>query len=158
MSATQTHTNDDDRADRRRKMLGTLTIMPVAAMAERYAALGALPQALPVRGPEIGLVMLNGRMGGGGAPFKLGEASVTRATVRIESGEIGQAMVLGRETHKAQMIAHLDALWQHDDWRGIVEREVVVPAMEIEEAAVRDRAEETAATRVDFFTLARGED
>jgi alpha-D-ribose 1-methylphosphonate 5-triphosphate synthase subunit PhnG len=139
-------------------MLGTLSMMPVAAMAKCYAALGAVPPAQPVRGPEVGLVMLNGRMGGGGAPFKLGEASVTRATVRIEGGEVGQAMVLGRETHKAQMIAHLDALWQRDDWREVVERDVVAPAMAMEEAAVRDRAEETAATRVDFFTMARGED
>ena len=33
-----------------------------------------------LRGPETGLVTVRGRIGGGGAPFNTGEATVTRAT------------------------------------------------------------------------------
>ncbi|UEM24194.1 phosphonate C-P lyase system protein PhnG (plasmid) [Skermanella mucosa] len=118
----------------------------------------AIPEALPVRGPEVGLVMLRGRIGGGGSPFNLGEATVTRASVRLSSGEVGHAIVLGRDTAKAGIAAHLDALWQRDDWRDRIEANVVGPAIAAEAAADRVLAEETAATRVDFFTMARGED
>lgn len=106
----------------------------------------------------MGLVMLRGRAGGGGAPFNLGEVSVTRATVRLETGEVGHAMILGRDAKKARMAAHLDALWQHADWRERIEADVIEPTLEAQAAADRVRAEETAATQVDFFTLARGDD
>ena len=119
---------------------------------------GEIPEAVTVRGPEVGLVMLRGRIGGDGSPFNLGEATVTRASVRLTSGEVGHAIVLGRDTAKARLAAHLDALWQRDDWRSRVEATVVGPAIAAEAAADRVLAEETAATRVDFFTMVRGED
>ncbi|MBC7801444.1 MAG: phosphonate C-P lyase system protein PhnG, partial [Gemmatimonadaceae bacterium] len=40
------------------------------------AADGRLPAYTRLRGPEAGLVMLQGRAGGTGQPFNLGEASV----------------------------------------------------------------------------------
>lgn len=143
----------------RQRALNAFAIAPAALLAERYAALGkTAPEAIAVRRPEVGLVMLRGRAGGGGAPFNLGEASVCRATVRLASGEVGHAMILGRNADKAWMAAHLDALWQHPDWRERVEREIVAAALEADAAALSEQADETAATRVDFFTVARGED
>ena len=143
----------------RRRAMGALACMPVSLLAERYRALsGAAPAAQPVRGPEVGLVMLRGRAGGGGAAFNLGEASVVRATVTLATGEVGHAVVLGRDKGRARMAAHLDALWQRPDWRSRVESEVVTPGLAAEAAAAEVRAEETEATRVDFFTLVRGED
>ena len=67
-----------------------------------------------VRGPETGLVMVRGRAGGGGNPFNLGEATVTRATVRLETGEVGHAYCLGRDGDKAVIAACFDALLQRD--------------------------------------------
>ena len=143
----------------RQRALGALARMAPALMAERYAAIMAVaPPAQPVRGPEVGLVMLRGRTGGGGAAFNLGEASVVRATVRLASGEVGHAIILGRETEKARMAAHLDAIWQRPEWRRRVEDEFVTPSLAAEAAQTNRRAEETEATRVDFFTLVRGED
>lgn len=150
----ETRTTEDDR----RRSMGALACMP-AAMAERYAALAPLlPTAVPVRGPEVGLVMLRGRMGGGGAAFNLGEASVVRATVKLGSGEVGHAVVLGRDADHARRAAHLDAVWQRPDWRSRIEEEFVEPALAAEAAETARRAEEAEATRVDFFTLVRGED
>ena len=88
----------------------------------------------------------------------LGEASVVRATVRLDSGEVGHAVVLGRDTGHARMAAHLDALWQCPAWRARVEGEVVAPGLAATSSETGIRAEETEATRVDFFTLVRGED
>ena len=49
----------------------------------------AVPRYEELRTAETGLVMLRGRIGGDGAPFNLGEATVTRAAVRLASGEVG---------------------------------------------------------------------
>ncbi len=142
----------------RREMMRTLSQASPEELAEAVAGLGGLPSHVAVRAPEIGLVMLRGRMGGDGAPFNLGEATVTRAVVRIESGEVGFSYVLGRAPEKARTAAVIDALWQAVDGREKVEAAVLAP-LRARQAARRARiAAETAATRVDFFTLVRGED
>ena len=80
-----------------------------------------------MRGPETGLVMLRGRIGGGGAPFNFGEATVTRATVRLPGGAIGHSYALGRDKEKARLAAIADALWQDPAERADVEAKVLAP-------------------------------
>lgn len=116
-----------------------------------------LPPCKNLRQPEQGLVMVRGRIGGDGAPFNLGEATIARAAVRLESGEVGFGYTLGRNVAKAQLIALCDALIQSDDYRDAIEAKVLAPLREGIVAAQRERAEQTAATRVDFYTLVRGE-
>lgn len=110
-----------------------------------------------IRAPEIGLVMLRGRMGGDGAPFNLGEATVTRAVVELATGERGYGQFLGRDPARAEQAAILEALAQRATDRATVEQEVLAPIRQrLAEEAQKKRAE-TAATRVDFFTLVRAE-
>lgn len=116
------------------------------------------PDIKPVRGPETGLVMVRGRIGGGGAPFNLGEATVTRATVLLASGTAGHANVLGTDKPKARLAAIFDALWQEEASQLFVEQEILTPVEARLAAEDRRKAEETAATRVDFFTMVRGDD
>ncbi|MFN3854553.1 MAG: phosphonate C-P lyase system protein PhnG [Phreatobacter sp.] len=110
-----------------------------------------------LRAPEVGLVMVRGRIGGDGAPFNLGEATVTRAAVALPGGEIGFGHVLGRDRERARLAALGDALWQCPDHRPAVEQAVagIRSRLAAEAQAQRER---TAATRVDFFTMVRGED
>jgi len=111
-----------------------------------------------LRAPETGLVMLRGRIGGDGAAFNLGEATVTRAAVQIASGEVGIAYILGRHQQKARLSAICDALWQSKRHRDTVEQRVLAPIRtRVDGERNRQRAK-TAATRVDFFTLVRGQD
>ena len=110
------------------------------------------------RAPEVGLVMLRGRIGSRGAPFNAGEATVTRAAVQLSSGEMGFGYVLGRDREKARLVALCDALWQVDGKRTEIERHVLAP-LRLKQKEKRDLEDaRTAATRVDFFTLVRGED
>jgi len=131
-----------------------------AARAELEAAFAACPQRPSldvVRRPEVGLLMVRGRIGGGGAPFNLGEVTATRAAVRIESGEVGFACILGRDREQALLAAAMDALWQSPTHRGHVETAVLAPVrarLAGEADTVRRRS---AATRVEFFTMVRGE-
>lgn len=143
----------------RKRRLDVLGSGDPATLAERYATLEpSVPAATPIRGPEIGMVMLRGRTGGGGEVFNLGEATVTRATVKLATGEVGHAIVLGRHPQKANIVAHLDALSQLPDWVQVIETDFVTPALAEQNAAQTRQAEETEATRVDFFTMVRGED
>ena len=111
-----------------------------------------------LRAPETGLVMLRGRIGGDGAAFNLGEASVTRAAVQIASGEAGIAYILGRDQKEARLSAVCDALWQSKKYRDAVERRVLAPIRSRIDTEREHARAQTAATRVDFFTLVRGED
>jgi alpha-D-ribose 1-methylphosphonate 5-triphosphate synthase subunit PhnG len=114
--------------------------------------------AVDLRRPEAGLVMLRGRIGGDGDAFNLGEASVARASVRLVSGEVGHAYVLGRDIAKARLAAIADALWQRQDMRAVIETQIVAPVVDRLASARTEKAARTAATRVDFFTMVRGED
>jgi len=144
--------------------------------AERKAAMATLAQSsgddivrlwnesgLPseaelLRGPETGLVTVRGRIGGGGAPFNVGEATVTRATVRLPSGQVGHCYALGRDKQKARLAAIADALWQDPARRVEVETGILAPLRSALTATHERRRAETAATKVDFFTMVRGED
>jgi len=83
---------------------------------------------------------------------------VTRATVRLASGTIGHSHSLGTDREKARLSAIFDALWQQSATKGFVEKAILQPVTERIADYDRKRAEETAATRVDFFTMVRGED
>jgi len=142
----------------RRDMLG------IAARANRCELENPIRDAWPdlavvdVRPAESGLVMLRGRIGGDGAPFNLGEASLSRAAVALPTGEIGHGHVLGRDRALARLVAIADALWQRPGDRARLERDVLAPIRQRIEAERAAEQAKTAATRVDFFTLVRGED
>ncbi|MCK8785724.1 phosphonate C-P lyase system protein PhnG [Roseomonas sp. NAR14] len=131
-----------------------------ATLPELRAALDALGPTGPLtelRRPETGLVMARGRVGGDGARFNLGEATVTRAAIRLAGGETGFAYHLGRDAERARAAATLDALWQVPARRAAVERALAPVARRLAEAEAL-AARRTAATKVEFFTLVRGED
>jgi alpha-D-ribose 1-methylphosphonate 5-triphosphate synthase subunit PhnG len=148
----------EDQTAARRRAIGLLARALASELtgplAERFPDHGAR-DLKPV---ETGLVMLRGRAGGDGAPFNLGEATVTRAVVELPGGERGYAHVLGRDAERARLAAIFDALWQKPHQRLTVETCVLKPIASRLEAARARRDAETAATRVDFFTLKRGED
>ena len=145
-------------AEARRRAMEAFAAADPAFLSKAWPRLSGGMAASMLRGPDAGLVMLRGRIGGGGAPFNIGEASVARASVRLESGEVGHAMVLGRDLDHARLAALFDAGWQRPDWRDAIEAEVIAPALDAQAAADRKAAEETEATRVDFFTMVRGDD
>lgn len=145
----------DDVAARR----AVMALVAKATAFELRAVRDLAPEGVvDLRPPETGLVMLRGRIGGSGAPFNLGEATVARAAVRLPSGATGFGHVLGRDRLKARDAALADALWVDGASRDRLTREILAPlAARIARDETR-RVSEVAATRVDFFTLVRGDD
>ncbi|MEP4103115.1 MAG: phosphonate C-P lyase system protein PhnG [Nitratireductor sp.] len=149
---------DEASQPARREAMAVIARADGDALRRLWAEAGFEELAELVRGPETGLVMLRGRMGGGGAAFNLGEATVTRATVRLATGEVGHAYALGRDRDKVRIAATVDALWQRPQSRDRVEDRIVAPLRAAGAAADDERRRGTAATKVDFFTMVRGED
>jgi len=147
-----------ENQEARKRAGGLLARATVDELLLCWNALDTKPHVDKVRGPETGLVMVRGKIGGGGSPFNLGEATVTRATVKLGSGTIGHAHALGTSRKQAWYAAIADALWQEEATRPLVEREVLsVVASRIEKRKA-SATQQTAATRVDFFTMVRGDD
>ncbi|TPN79414.1 phosphonate C-P lyase system protein PhnG [Mesorhizobium sp. CU2] len=142
----------------RKAAMATLAHAAADEIARLWDGSGLPSEAELLRGPETGLVTVRGRIGGGGAPFNVGEATVTRATVRLPSGQVGHSYSLGRDKQKARLAAIADALWQDPAHRAEVEAKLVAPLRETLDAAREKRRVETGATKVDFFTMVRGED
>lgn len=142
----------------RREAMAVLAAAPAAELARLWDEAGIAAQAEALRGPETGLVTVRGKIGGGGAPFNVGEATVTRATVRLSTGEVGHSYALGRDGEKARLAATIDAALQRPADAGTVEARILAPLRAAQAEAAERRRAETAATKVDFFTLVRGED
>jgi alpha-D-ribose 1-methylphosphonate 5-triphosphate synthase subunit PhnG len=151
-----TAVQENGRQAQRRAAMAVLAQSDAAGIAARLEAI-ALPDHEILREPENGLVMVRGRIGGDGAPFNLGEATVSRAAVRLSTGEVGFGYVLGRDRQKARMIALCDALMQSNEFAEAVDTDVIAPLRTLMISEQNRKAAETAATRVDFYTLVRGE-
>lgn len=126
-------------------------------LVELWADLSIEPDFTYLRAPEVGGVMVRGRAGATGAPFNLGEMTVTRCSVQLSGGEVGHAYVQGRGKAHATQAAVIDALMQ-TDLAGRLRESVLAPLSDKQEQARTARAAKAAATKVDFFTMVRGED
>ncbi|WP_254073543.1 phosphonate C-P lyase system protein PhnG [Acidisphaera sp. S103] len=137
----------------RRRWMAVLARAEADRIAKLLAHCGNLPAHTIIRGPEGGLVMVRGRAGGGGSAFNLGEMTVTRCTVRTETGFIGHAYVAGREERRAELAALVDALMQDNDRNTEVETRVITPLERQQMERKAERASNAAATRVQFFAM-----
>jgi alpha-D-ribose 1-methylphosphonate 5-triphosphate synthase subunit PhnG len=152
---TQPATSADEQGRRR----DWLAVLARATRDELEQALGTHAPGLRyehLRHPESGMVMLRARMGGTGDPFNMGEATVTRCTVRLADGQVGCGHVLGRDTRRAELVAIFDALLQEPGYRSQLQTQVVEPLRQRQQAARAAAAQAAAGSRVEFFTLVRG--
>jgi alpha-D-ribose 1-methylphosphonate 5-triphosphate synthase subunit PhnG len=141
------------QAAARRRWMAVLARADAEEIGNRLGACCAVPAYRILRGPEVGLVMVRGRTGGGGAAFNLGEMTTTRCTVCTDSGLVGHAYVAGRDEGLAEMAALADALLQ-DPARQEQLLEGLIEPLALDQQSLRDGiAAKAAATRVQFFAM-----
>lgn len=141
----------------RARWMSLLARSPSHLLSTATHRFGTVPSYIWLRQPEIGLAMVRGRIGGTGAQFNVGEMSVTRCALRLDTGEMGIGYVAGRDKRHAELAALFDALMQTAA-ASRVHEEVLAP---IETALAERRAQIEAlakATKVEFMTMVRGED
>ncbi|MCE8510103.1 phosphonate C-P lyase system protein PhnG [Ruegeria pomeroyi] len=141
----------------RRGWMGLMARAPEAALMALWDRVEERPAYDWLRPPETGGVMVRGRAGGTGAPFNLGEMTVTRCALALSDGTVGHAYVQGRSRAKAEAAALIDALMQTEAAERIRALVLDPLAAQMTERA-ETRAARAAATKVEFFTLVRGED
>ncbi len=140
----------------RREWLSVLAKAPAQEVLSAWDALGERPDYHALRSPELGLILVRGRMGGLGDAFNLGEMTLTRAAVRLESGDTGLAYVAGRDRRHAEIAAVVDAMMQSPDLRARVEGPMVARLDRAQKERRLLGARKAAATKVEFFTMVTG--
>jgi alpha-D-ribose 1-methylphosphonate 5-triphosphate synthase subunit PhnG len=138
--------------------MSVLAQAPVGEIEAHWRALANPPPYRMLRWPETGLVMVRGRAGGTGVRFNLGEMTVTRCAVQLEGGAVGLAYVRGRDRRHAELVALFDALLQDPARREALDRAVVTPLAAAQAARRHAAAERVAPSRVEFFTMVRGDE
>lgn len=141
----------------RKDWMGLLARAPSASLDGLWRGLGLSPTFRWLRAPEVGGVMVQGRAGGTGAPFNLGEMTVTRCALALEGGAVGHAYVQGRDKRQAEQAALVDALMQGPEAER-VRAGLLKPLAAQMQAREGARSAKAAATKVEFFTLVRGDD
>lgn len=155
-SESDQHANNDCHP--RQAWMGLLARSPLPLLESGLAPY--LPAEFQwLRRPETGLMMVQGRAGGTGERFNLGEITVTRCTLRLSQtgtgAKVGVSYVIGRSQRHAQLAAIADALLQELSLIGALEVGLLEPIrrhLDTEQAYRHQRAH---STRVDFLTLAR---
>jgi alpha-D-ribose 1-methylphosphonate 5-triphosphate synthase subunit PhnG len=146
----------------RQRWLAVLAKAPSAQLEAAWNALADKPAHRALRRAETGLVMVRGRIGGTGQPFNFGEMTMTRAAVQLldSAGAVshtGFGHVAGRSARRAELVALFDALLQDPARHDALAATVIAPLAAQQEAANAVRAAKVGASKVDFFTMLRGE-
>jgi alpha-D-ribose 1-methylphosphonate 5-triphosphate synthase subunit PhnG len=156
------HRAEAERSFARSAWLAILAKATVDELEAGWNALADKPQYRMLRRPETGLVMLRGCVGGTGQPFNLGEMTMTRAAVQLlddtgDTRQTGFGHVAGRSGRHAELVALFDALLQVPARHDMAAAQVVGPIAARQQASTAAQAAKAAATKVDFFTMVRGE-
>jgi alpha-D-ribose 1-methylphosphonate 5-triphosphate synthase subunit PhnG len=113
-----------------------------------------------LRAPVTGLMMVQGRIGGNGERFNVGEVTVTRCALRMSVGPnglvyVGVGTVLGRSHDQAKYVALADGLLQDSATFAILNEALLVPIKEFLQGQKMRRQIKAQSTKVEFFTVAR---
>lgn len=136
--------------------MSVLAKAPLMLLEECVATLDDVPGYGFLRSPEVGLTMVRGRAEGTGQPFNLGEMTLTRCVVQLDE-LTGFGYVAGRSKRHAELAAVCDGLLQHPGWHDRVQAQVIIPLQAAAQAKRERQAAEVESTRVNFFTMLRGE-
>ena len=148
------HSVDNARFSDRQSWIKLLARAP-EVMLESALALVPVQSHIWLRRPETGLFMVQGRVGGTGNRFNMGEMTVTRCALRLSCGTAGVAYIQGRSHRRAEMAALADALLQTDQYRPLIETTLLEPVKGYLDEKTQTHSRKAQSTRVDFFTVAR---
>ncbi|MCE2571260.1 phosphonate C-P lyase system protein PhnG [Motilimonas eburnea] len=142
----------------RQHWLSVLACAPYEQVISHWNTLGLDPECEVIRQPEIGLARIQGRVGGTGSRFNFADTTVTRAAIRLADGTTGYGYLQGRNKHHALLIAIADGLLQQRDYHDQLQAQLVAPLASLVKQQHEQVAKQMASTKVDFFTVVRGED
>lgn len=143
---------------RRARLISTLSKARFDDLKTLWDNMPKKPGWQRLKPPEVGMIMVRGRTGGDGAPFNLGEMTVTRCVVQIAGGAVGVGYVAGRNAEHAELVAVIDGLAQDPQARQAVSDGIVEPLALLERRLNEAASRKAASSRVEFFTVSRGDE
>ncbi|MCU0227245.1 MAG: phosphonate C-P lyase system protein PhnG [Bryobacterales bacterium] len=157
--ATAHHANvPHEHVNLRREWFSILCLASESELQAAWERYGGDQPWRYLRAPEIVLVMVSARAGGDGQTFHVGEAPAVRCVVELGIAPVlGYACVVGRSIRKAVLIALLDARLQQLVASGQDCQPVLAPMRLRQRKQDEAVVAEAASTKVDFFTMVRGE-
>lgn len=141
----------------RQRWMRALAYSNANALNDGIQALKLAPEYELIRASETGLMQIQARMGGTGNRFFAGDTTITRTVVRLASGTLGYSYLLGRNKKHAEQCAVIDALLQEQHHFQTLMETLIAPLEAERDALLATRRAEVNASRVDFFTLVRGD-
>ena len=152
-----TQSNMEPQTEARKTLLSVLSKSNQSDIQEAWDSVGLSPEYTLLKQPEIGMVMVKAKTGGDGAPFNMGEMTVTRTILQLASHELGYGYTAGRDKQKSLTIALADACYQVDAWKALIDQELLAPLQETLRQKESQHQEKVDGTKVNFFTMVRGE-
>ena len=149
--------NTEEQTSQRKEWMSVLARADFPELKRRWQSLSIKAGYSVLRPAEIGMVMLRGKVNGTGHPFNMGEATVTRCSVKLNSGEIGSSYILGRNKEHAELAALIDGEILRDENTQNIADGLLKPLKELEQRRQLKKQQKAAKTKVDFFTFVRGE-
>lgn len=150
-------TSTDADTKQRQQLLAVLSKCSSKDIKALWQPLNLTPNYQLLKSPEIGMVMVKAKTGGNGSPFNMGEMTVTRTVLRLDSNQMGYGYIAGRDKDKSLLIAMIDACYQVADWQSEINQKVLEPLQAQHNQAYQAHAQQVEKTKVNFFTMVRGE-
>lgn len=141
----------------RQHWMSVLAHSQPAELAARLNALNINADYEVIRAAETGLGADSGANGRHRRTLFAGDATLTRAAVRLTDGTLGYSWVLGRDKQHAERCALIDALMQQNRHFQNLSETLIAPLDADRMARIAARQAEVNASRVDFFTMVRGD-
>ena len=146
-----------DKKSQRQQNLSVLAKASLATMLEYWQQINVDATFEFLKKPEVGMAMVRAQAGAGCENFNMGEMTMTRCVIRLDSDEIGYGFVAGRSKKKSELIAVIDACWQKDSLQKIIEEKIIEPLYALQVNRAQKTSENTKTSKVNFFTMVRGE-
>ncbi|MBD1574147.1 phosphonate C-P lyase system protein PhnG [Vibrio sp. S17_S38] len=153
-----THELNNKTKTLRQYWMSVLATTDFERLSDLWQAQSFTPDYQLIRAPEIGLAQVQARMGGTGNRFNVGDITVTRCVVKLANGDLGYSYLSGRNKAHAELAAVIDALMQSQTYQHELMLSLIEPLQTLRDQKHQQRQQQVASSKVDFFTLVRGDD
>lgn len=144
------------KTQQRQQLLSVLSRSSLKSIQEHWSQLSIKPEYQQLKAPESGMVMVKAKAGGTGQDFNMGEMTVTRTVIQLNSGEVGYGYTQGRDKQKSKLIALIDACHQLAEYTEKITHHLMQPLEAKLDENYQKVQEKTNSSKVDFFTMVRG--
>lgn len=159
MEMQQSEAMQDDYKTKndRKTWMGLLSCADPDDLATIRKNLDSLIDYIYIIKPETGMIMVQAKADGSKQRFNLGEAMVSRCILKVKEQYLGTSWIMGSNIKHAELAALFDALLQDPEYKKKLHTPLIEFLRKKAETKDRDLARDAVDTKVEFFTLKRGE-